>query len=121
MDKEIENAKLYGITKFAKEVIDVADNLRLVVKSINQHKKEGQIYTRAAKVQKMMFETLAKFDIRALESDGQPFNPHFHQAIAELPSPTKEQEGLVLTTTQNGYTIKDRVLRSAKVCTYRKQ
>jgi molecular chaperone GrpE len=61
-----------------------------------------------------MQRLLAKHGIRRIEAQDQKFDPHMHQAMFEVPDPTKP-EGTVVQVVQEGYAIGDRVLRPAMV------
>lgn len=67
----------------------------------------------------LVYHKLVKYlesqGVRAIESTGLAFDAELHEAIATIPAPTPEQKGMVIDTTQKGYTINDKVLRHAKV------
>ena len=53
--------------------------------------------------------------VKAMDTDGKPFDPDFHEAIARIPAPTDDLKGKVVDTTTKGYMLNDKVLRHAKV------
>lgn len=53
--------------------------------------------------------------VKAMDTDGKPFDPDFHEAIARIPAPTDNLKGKVVDTTTKGYMLNDKVLRHAKV------
>lgn len=53
--------------------------------------------------------------VKAMETDGKPFDADFHEAIARIPAPTEDLKGKVVDTTTKGYMLNDKVLRHAKV------
>jgi molecular chaperone GrpE len=61
-----------------------------------------------------MQRLLAKHGVKPIEADGQKFDPHKHQAMFEVPDPSKP-EGTVVQVVQTGFAIGDRVLRPAMV------
>ena len=50
-----------------------------------------------------------------MESTGEPFNPEFHEAVTEIPSPTEDLKGKVVDTVEKGYLLGDKIIRYAKV------
>ena len=61
-----------------------------------------------------MQRLLAKHGVTPIEAEGQKFDPHKHQAMFEVPDPTRP-EGTVVQVVQAGFAIGDRVLRPAMV------
>jgi molecular chaperone GrpE len=62
-----------------------------------------------------LFNTLQQKGIKAMESNGEEFDPELHEAITEIPAPTEEMKGKVIDTVEKGYYLKDAILRYAKV------
>lgn len=66
-------------------------------------------------IQEKLTSTLAKKGLKAMESNGQPFDAEAHEAIAEIPAPTEEMKGKIIDTVEKGYTLNDKIIRYAKV------
>ncbi|MFK7776188.1 MAG: nucleotide exchange factor GrpE [Saprospiraceae bacterium] len=62
-----------------------------------------------------LFNTLQQKGIKAMESNGEDFDPELHEAITEIPAPSEEMKGKVIDTVEKGYYLKDAILRYAKV------
>ncbi len=113
--REVEQARKFGVERFAKEMLDVLDNLQrgleasegsdVTVESI----REGSEMT--LKQLKAAFD---KFAIKEIEAEGQVFNPEFHEAMAMQPS-DEHEPNTVISVIQKGYQIHERVLRPARV------
>ncbi|ANQ08327.1 GrpE protein-like protein [Plasmodium coatneyi] len=117
--KEIENSKLYCISNFAKSLLDVADNLSLAIKNINeeslkQNEEINNIYKGIQMTETILHNIFNKYGIDKYDPINEKFNPLFHEALFEINDSTKEK-GTVATVVQQGYKIKDRILRAAKV------
>lgn len=63
---------------------------------------------------KQFHDTLAKLGVRAIPAKGQPFDPHYHEAI-EMVETTDAPDHQVVEELQRGYKFKDRLLRPAMV------
>jgi molecular chaperone GrpE len=62
-----------------------------------------------------LYSTLKQKGLEPMETDGEAFNPDFHEAITEIPAPTEELKGKVVDTVEKGYQLNDRIIRHAKV------
>ena len=62
-----------------------------------------------------LFNTLQLKGIKAMESNGEEFDPELHEAITEIPAPSEDMKGKVIDTVEKGYYLKDAILRYAKV------
>jgi len=62
-----------------------------------------------------LFNTLQQKGIKAMESNGEDFDPELHEAITEIPAPSNEMKGKVIDTVEKGYYLKEAILRYAKV------
>lgn len=62
-----------------------------------------------------LISVLKSQGLEAMESNGQPFNPEFHEAVTEIPAPTEEMKGKVIDTIEKGYFLHDKIIRYAKV------
>ena len=61
-----------------------------------------------------MQRLLAKHGVKPIEAEGEKFDPHKHQAMFEVPDPTRP-EGTIVQVVQTGFSIGERVLRPAMV------
>ena len=68
---------------------------------------------------KLVYEKLHKIltqkGLQKMESNGEVFDPEFHEAITEIPAPTEELKGKVIDTIEAGYFLNDKIIRYAKV------
>ena len=123
-DKEREDTFKYAVTEFANEIILVADNFTRVIESISLIKKENNdsvkpLIEGVDLIYKDFLKTLEKFEIKKIDCLGKKFDPNFHQAISEEEKKDKET-GEIIKVIQDGYLIKDRLLRPASVIVAKK-
>ncbi len=120
VEKDLADARAYGVTRFARDMLDVADNLRRAVETFPADQKasaEGALKALIEGVELTERDLLKKMEghgVRKLEPEGQKFDPNFHQAMFEAPDETKPS-GTVIAVVQSGYVIGERVLRPAMV------
>lgn len=68
-----------------------------------------------ALVYQKLYNTLSIRGLAPMESTGEVFDPELHEAITEIPAPTEDMKGKVVDTIEKGYTLKDKIIRHAKV------
>ena len=119
-EREVKDARTYGVTSFAREMLSVADNLSRAVDAVPEEHRADESSGLKALVEGVeitergLAATLEKHGVRKLEPQGQRFDPNFHQAMFEIPN-TEVPNGTVLQVVQAGYAIGERVLRPAMV------
>lgn len=117
--KELEEANKYGITKFARDLIEVLENLHRAESSVNSEQLEAnntlkQIFSGVELTKKSLIDAFDKWGIKRIDPMGEMFNHDFHQAITQIPT-TTHASGTVVQVIQAGYVINDRLLRPALV------
>ena len=118
-EKEVSDAKSYGVTNIARDMIAFADNLRRAIESvpIAAREVEGDLRTlvEGLELTERDFQSrLARYGVKKLEPQGQKFDPNMHEALFEIPDPSVPN-GTVMQVVESGYSIGDRCLRPAKV------
>jgi len=119
-DKEVADARTYGVTNFARDILAVADNMERARKALDDEiraKADAGVKALLDGVElteRELIKVMEKHGIKRLEPQGQKFDPNLHQAMFELPDPSVPP-GTVVQVMQPGYTIGERVLRPALV------
>ena len=124
-EKEKEDAFDYGGFSFAKEALNLIDNLER--SKISLENDESLKNTKALKktiehleiINKDMLSILKKNNIEEIKSINQKLNPNFHQAMMEIEDDKKES-GTIVQEIQKGFIIKDRLLRPSLVAVSKK-
>jgi len=118
--KEVADARAYGITGFARDVLDIADNLQRALDAVPAETRESADPMLKALIEgvelteRSLLNALEKNGVRKFDPQGEKFDPNFQQAMYEVPDASVPQ-GTVVQVVQAGYTIGDRVLRPALV------
>ena len=120
--RDVEDTRQFAVSGFAREMLDVADNLERALSVIDKEKAKNdpQLKTLIEGVE-MVYSQLesafAKFKIvKFCPNLGEKFNPEHHQAMFEVPT-TEYPAGVVAQVMQSGYVIAGRLLRPAMVGT----
>lgn len=117
-EREKQDAHTYAVTKFARDILGVADNLRRAIDSIPEDARENadvkNVLPGIEMTESELLNTLEKYQIRKIDPKGEKFDPNLHQAMFEIEDPSVPS-GTVLQVTQAGFVIADRLLRPAMV------
>ena len=119
-ERELADARSYAIAKFAGDMLGVADNMGRAVTSLPPEARESgdpvikALIEGAELTEREMLRALDKHGVKRIDPKGEKFDPHFHQAIFEVPDPSVPN-GTVAQVVQVGYVIGSRVLRPAMV------
>jgi molecular chaperone GrpE len=119
-EREVADAKAYGVTSFARDMLNVADNLARALESLPEEARAGADGALKSLIEGVELTTrdltaaLGRHGVKKLDPLGEKFDPNFHQAMFEMP--TEEfPAGAVAQVVQSGWRIGDRVLRPAMV------
>ncbi len=122
-EREKQDVSRYAITKFSKDIIEVADTFERALaaspgEAAATDKSVGDFVEGVAMTERLLLTVLERHGIRRVEAKAQKFDPNVHQAVTELPNPDMP-DGHVAEVFQTGYLIEDRVLRPAMVAVAR--
>lgn len=115
--REVDEARKYALTGFAREMLGVHDNLTRALGAMEQDGSPETVKVLQEgvdMVHKQLIGILNRFGVQQIQAVGEKFNPDLHQAVFEVPTAT-HPEGTVVQEVQPGYTIADRLLRPAMV------
>jgi molecular chaperone GrpE len=119
-EREVADARAYGIANFARDMLTVADNFQRAIDNVPaEAREEAQpAFTTLIEgielTERDMLKALERHGVKRLEPQGQKFDPNLHQAMFEVPD-SSVPSGTVVQVVQSGYVIGDRVLRPALV------
>ncbi len=117
-DRERTDATKYGVTQFARDLLDVADNLRRAIDSVPEAQVRDEVtrnlLTGVAATERALLSAFERHGIKRIDPKGERFDHNFHQAIFEAEN-TGKPAGTVVEVLQPGYLLHDRLLRPAMV------
>jgi len=111
--RDVENARKYGIERFAAEILAVIDSLELGLQAAPTASLESLLEGQTA-TYKLLLGAAEKYGVEVIDPEGEPFDPQVHEAMTMQPSDTAEP-GSILAVIQKGYQLNDRLLRPARV------
>ncbi|MCX8150264.1 MAG: nucleotide exchange factor GrpE [Candidatus Bathyarchaeota archaeon] len=109
-DREIQQARQYSNERLIIQLLDVVDELELAIKSAQTTKSTEALIEGVQMTLKRLRKVLEQEGVSPIESEGKPFDPSKHNAVA-----TVEREDIdgcvVLEEVRKGYILKDKVIR----------
>jgi len=118
--REVADARTYGITGFARDVLGIADNLQRALDAVPAETRESADPMLKALIEgvelteRSLLNALGKNGVKKFDPSGEKFDPNFQQAMYEVPD-ASVPAGTVVQVVQAGYMIGERVLRPALV------
>src|SRR5689334_1672730 len=119
-EREVLDARMYGIAGFARDVLAVADNMHRALAAIGPELRAAADAKVTALIEgvelteRELLKSLEKNGVKKFSPEGEKFDPNVHQAMYEVPT-DDQPPGQVAHVIQSGYMIGDRVLRPALV------
>jgi molecular chaperone GrpE len=119
-EREVADARVYGASSFARDIVVVADNMRRALETVPP---EARAHAEASMkslvegvelTERELLKALEKNGVRQFNPQGEKFDPNVHQAMFEIPD-ASVPAGSVVQVVQPGYMIGERVLRPALV------
>ena len=117
--KEREDASKYAVSGFAKDLLDVADNLRRALDSVPEDlagsdERIKNLLDGIEATEREMLRAFEKNGIQKLNPAGEVFDPNFHEVMFEAPG-TGQPPGTIIEVIETGYVLNGRLLRPARV------
>ncbi|MEA1831048.1 nucleotide exchange factor GrpE [Methylobacterium durans] len=119
-EREVADARTYAVTNFARDMLNVADNVRRAIESVPAEARAGAegalkgLLDGIDLTERDLAKTLERHGVKIVDPQGQRFDPNRHQAMFEVPN-AEVPTGTVVQVVQAGYVIGERVLRPALV------
>lgn len=119
MRKQVDDAKIYGIQNFCKDLLDVADVLEKALEAVPQDRLAenevlNNLFTGVQMTEKQLQSVFRRHGLLRINPIGEKFNPNEHHALFESAVAGKEP-GTVAVVTKIGYKLQDRTIRPAMV------
>ena len=122
-DRRAEDAQRYAITKFARELLEVVDNLRRAIEAAAAQPDKvetSSLVNGVIATDQLLAKILKRFGIEPIDALNAPFDPAKHEAVMEVDAAGKPPRSVVHVL-EDGYTLHDRLLRPARVAVTKSQ
>jgi molecular chaperone GrpE len=112
--REIADERKYAALPVMRDLLPVLDNIGRAIEAAEKAGEAENLLAGFRLVRQQLETILSRHECQPISPEGEPFDPHFHQAILQQPSPGVPA-GHVMMVTQTGYKLHDRVVRPAQV------
>jgi molecular chaperone GrpE len=112
--QEHEAARKYGIENTFRELMPTLDNLERATGSLNENSDPKVLYQSFRLMYNQLLDAFANLGMKKMETVGKPFDPNFHEAVAQVDNADFPDQAVVQEY-QSGFMLGDRVLRPAMV------
>ena len=118
-EREIAEREKYAVSKFAKSLLDVADNRRRALDNVSAEARAAdpslaKLVEGVELTERELLQAFERNGVVKVELAGKPFDPSIAQAVAQVDAPG-HAAGTVVQVFQPGYTLHGRILREAMV------
>lgn len=113
-EQEREALLKYGAENALKKMIEVLDNFERGEKALENVDDCQQVKDSFNLLHKQVMDTLTKLGLEPIETEGQEFDPNFHEAVMQTPT-SEHPENTIINELQKGYKMGDKVLRASLV------
>jgi molecular chaperone GrpE len=125
-EREKQDASAYAVTRFARDMLQVADNFGRALAACPADKRETAdpqvkaVIEGIEVTERQLLSTLEGHGVKIIDTSDGKFDPNLHQAVAEVPGEGKPA-GTIVHVVQTGFKIGERLLRPAMVTVARKE
>ena len=114
-EQDVEKARKFALEQFSRELLPLVDNLERALESAAGDNEATKPIAEGVELTlKSFLDALRKFNIEAVDPQGEPFDPNLHQAMSMVENSEVEPNS-VIAVMQKGYTLNGRLLRPAMV------
>uniref|UniRef100_A0A0R3RSJ7 GrpE protein homolog n=1 Tax=Elaeophora elaphi TaxID=1147741 RepID=A0A0R3RSJ7_9BILA len=119
--KQTEEAKVFAIQGFCKDLLEVADILDLAVGAVKKEELGNNIslknlFEGLEMTRTVLQKTFVKHGLKQISPEGEKFDPALHEAVFQIPKDkAKFESGCVAQVVKIGYALQNRPIRAAKV------
>uniref|UniRef100_A0A8R1DXZ8 GrpE protein homolog n=1 Tax=Caenorhabditis japonica TaxID=281687 RepID=A0A8R1DXZ8_CAEJA len=120
--KQTDDAKVFAIQSFCKDLLEVSDILDIAVKSVKPEELESggralkDLFEGVSMTRTVLAKTFSKHGLVSVDPTNEKFDPNLHEAVFQIPSANAKQPvGHIEVCTKIGYSLKERPIRPAQV------
>ncbi len=117
-ERERNDERRYAISRFVRDLTPIADNLARALKAVTDEQRDDPLVRGLLEgvelTERELLSALERNGVKRIVPKGEPFDPNFHQAVAEVPM-EGTAAGSVIEVIEPGYVLEDRLIRPAMV------
>jgi len=97
------------------DILPVVDDLERAIQSFEEHQLSEEAKKGIELIYNKLINILSQKGLKEIEAKGKAFDTDYHEAITNIPAPSKKMKGKIMDVVQKGYTLNGKVIRYAKV------
>ena len=97
------------------DILPVVDDLERAIQSFEEHNLSKEAKKGVELIYNKLMNTLKQKGLEPIDAQGKDFDTDFHEAITNIPAPSKDLKGKVVDVIQHGYLLNGKIIRFAKV------
>uniref|UniRef100_A0A914Z9M5 GrpE protein homolog n=1 Tax=Panagrolaimus superbus TaxID=310955 RepID=A0A914Z9M5_9BILA len=119
--KQVEDAKVFAVQSFCKDLLEVADTLDLAIgavkpENIQKNSEVKSLHDGVVMMKSVLLKTFEKHGLVAVSPDGEKFDPNLHEAVFQIPKDkASAKPGHIEQVMKIGYSLHGRPIRAAQV------
>ena len=115
LERERLEAQRFGAERVVRDLLPIVDSFDQALKTLASSDAKDPVVVGVKLIHRQLHDLLNREGVQPIESVGQPFDPHKHEAVAEVPATDGQVEQTIVEEVHKGYTMHGKVLRSAQV------
>ena len=115
LERERLEAQRFGAERVVRELLPIVDSFDQALKTLASADAKDPVVVGVKLIHRQLHDLLNREGVQPIESVGQPFDPHRHEAVAEVPATDGQPDHAIVEEIHKGYTMHGQVLRPAHV------
>ena len=113
--KEFSEIVMTASKELVIDLLPVLDDFERALQAMNEHHADEESIKGVELIYNKLFNLLKQKGLTPMDSMGKEFDTDWHEAITNIPAPSKDLKGKVVDVIQKGYLLNDTIIRYAKV------
>ncbi|HEY3284938.1 MAG TPA: nucleotide exchange factor GrpE [Armatimonadota bacterium] len=110
-----EDARKFGTQALILKLLPVLDNFERALSAASGTDNSGSLVDGVSLILRQFQDALKSEGVEPIDAVGKPFDPQFHEAVAQVPATPEHPDNTVVQEAQRGYTLNGRVIRPSMV------
>jgi molecular chaperone GrpE len=113
--KEFSEVVMTASKELVIDLLPILDDFERALQAMKEHQADEESIKGTELIYNKLFSLLKQKGLTPMDSMGKEFNTDWHEAITNIPAPSKDLKGKVVDVIQKGYLLNDKIIRYAKV------
>ena len=115
LERERQEARQFGAERVVRDLLPIVDSFDHALKTLQGADEQDPVVIGVKLIHRQLHDLLQREGVQPITSIGQPFDPHRHEAVAEVAAVNGQPDHAIVEEIHKGYTMHGKVLRPAHV------